>query len=78
MWHDGRTVREIADTLGYTHQAISYHMSKDRKRFPSRRVTRQRRELWMARIEAGRYTRAEAAEALGITRQAVDAWFRKE
>lgn len=79
LWRDGVPLKDIADAVGYTKQYVALTVCKDRKRFPYRREKTpiHTREKWVARINAGRITKAETAKLLGMHYQTIDRWVRE-
>lgn len=81
LWADGVSMRVIADEMGYTAKAIYYHIRKDPERFPPRYappVPKSKRQLWVARIRAGRCTVGDAARATGVTHSQVYRWLKED
>lgn len=80
LWAKGVSVRVIADELGYTAKTVYYHMRKYPDRFPLKStppVPQSKRQLWVARIRAGRCTVGDAARATGVTQSQVYKWLKE-
>ena len=79
LWNDGVPEKQIAYAIGYSVATVRAYACLHRDKCPYRRqhVKSDAKELWVERIKAGRYTVAQAAEALGVSRVAVRRWLRK-
>lgn len=73
MWRDGLTSKQIARALGISDSYVRIVASRDRIRFPYRNRSQfeRRREIWVARLLAGRTTLTQAAHACDVTVQVV-------
>lgn len=69
---------EIARHMGYSKSTIQYVIAGDRDMFPHRkkRIPPRVRDMWVARIKAGRVTQRQAAKALGVSPVTVSRWVR--
>lgn len=69
---------EIARRMGYSKATIQRFIAEHRDMFPyrSKRVPPRTRELWVARIKAGRVTQRQAAKALGVSPVTIARWVK--
>ena len=69
---------EIATRMGYSKSTIQGFITEHRDMFPHRkkRVPPRTRDLWVARIKAGRVTQRQAAKALGVSPVTIARWVR--
>lgn len=79
MWRDGLPSKQIARALGVTDSCVRQWASRDRIRFPYRNRSQfeRRREIWVARLLAGRTTLEQAAHACDVTVQVVQQWLEE-
>lgn len=79
LWSRRVPAGEIADRLGYSYVHILMVASKDRKRFPYRRIQtpEEIRKTWVLRIRAGRATVEDACVATGAHPVTVRKWLRE-
>lgn len=78
LYASSMPLTEIARRMGYSKSAIQYVISEHRDMFPHRkkRVPPRVRDMWVARIKAGRVTQLQAAKALGVSPVTVSRWVR--
>lgn len=71
-------LEEIARRMGYSKSTIQYFIAEHRDMFPHRkkRIPPRVRDMWVARIKAGRVTQLQAAKALGVSPVTVSRWVR--
>lgn len=71
----GRTIGEIAEEIGYSKENVRSHIKAVRK---ARSVPYRVRQMWVARILAGRADMGMAAKTLGVRRKDVVSWIRED
>ena len=79
LWKRGVPTRKIAEHLGYTQSNVLVTAFRYRDRFPKRQGMKHdqdTRELWVARIRAGRYTIEQAAEKLDVHPETIRRWLK--
>ena len=76
LWKRRMPTKDIAERLGYSEENIKATVGRMRDRFPYRHtfVPRGKKELWVARIRAGRATVSDAAQALDVHPYTVKKW----
>lgn len=79
MWDAGYTAKSIAGRLNYSTSNVLVTAHRHRDMFPRRqkRIPDSVKELWIARIRAGRVQPYQVARRLGVTKTAVYQWLRK-
>lgn len=79
LWKRGVTTAKIAEKLHYTQSNVLVTAFRYRGRFPKRQGMKHdqdTRELWVARIRAGRYTIEQAADRLDVHPETIKRWLR--
>ena len=78
LYASSMPLSEIARHMGYSKATIKCFITEHRDMFPYRkkRVPPRTRDLWVARIKAGRVTQLQAAKALGVSPVTVSRWVR--
>lgn len=78
LYSGSMPLAEIARRMGYSKSTIQCFIAEHRDMFPyrSKRVPPRTRELWVARIKAGRVTQRQAAKALGVSPVTIARWVK--
>lgn len=76
LWKRRTPIKEIAKKMQYGVSTIRATVKMNRDRFPYRRtqVPQGKKELWVARIRAGRATASDAARELDVHPYTVKKW----
>lgn len=74
MLQKGMKVREIADVLGYHNETIR----REKKLLEiDKSISRTVKEIWVARIQAGRYTVDSTSMILGVPTVLIRRWIKE-
>lgn len=82
LWERNLSRRQIARLMGYSESWIDEVMRNNRAMFPKHKkphygVGKAKREMWVARIQAGRSTARRASLALGVRYDTVIKWLNE-
>ena len=80
LWQGGTSVKDISRALGYSVSYIQHTACRNRSLFPVRKHAggkNRKREVWLARLQAGRATKRQVAEACNVSLQTVRRWLRE-
>lgn len=77
LWEQGVKIADIGAELGYSPHYVANVAQRYRDLFPYRKSTmraKRHRDMWVARVVAGRASVAQAAAALGVHPYTINRW----